>query len=110
MIKYLDLVYEGCQNFYMNWLGRLIRRQNSSTRKNQLEFDGLNPLLARQLSEMEGQLGQLVQIQFELSQEREKMRNEMNQLRQSILKDVETGLNKPELLPELAVDQNKSNP
>jgi hypothetical protein len=50
-----------------------------------LSFDGLNPLLAKQLSELESQIGQLVQVQFELNQERRQMRTEMDTLKQTIL-------------------------
>ena len=51
---------------------------------NTLGFEGLNPLLAKQLSELEFQIGQLAQAQYALSQEREKMRSEMNELKNSI--------------------------
>jgi len=50
-----------------------------------LAFEGLNPLLAKQLSELEFQIGQLAQVQFELSQERERMRTEMDALRNAVL-------------------------
>ena len=50
-----------------------------------LSFDGLNPLLAKQLSELESQIGQLVQVQFELNQERREMRSEMDNLKRIIL-------------------------
>jgi regulator of replication initiation timing len=49
-----------------------------------LSFDGLNPLLAKQLSELESQLGQLAQVQFELSQERQRMRVDMEALKKAV--------------------------
>jgi peptidoglycan hydrolase CwlO-like protein len=61
------------------------RDQNNSRMTEALSFDGLNPLLAKQLSELESQIGQLVQVQFELNQERRQMRTEMDSLKQTIL-------------------------
>jgi len=49
-----------------------------------LSFDGLNPLLAKQLSELESQIGQLAQVQFELSNERQRMRVEMEALKKAV--------------------------
>ena len=49
-----------------------------------LSFDGLNPLLAKQLSELETQIGQLAQVQFELGQERQRMRIEMEALKKAV--------------------------
>ena len=49
-----------------------------------LEFGGLNPLLAKQLSELETQIGQLVQVQYELSEERQRMRSEMDLLKKAV--------------------------
>lgn len=43
-----------------------------------LSIDGLNPMLAKQLSEVEAQLGRLAQVQFEMASERKKMQLEMN--------------------------------
>ena len=50
-----------------------------------LAFDELNPLLAKQLSELETQIGQLAQVQFELAEERQKMRFEMDALKKAVL-------------------------
>ncbi len=55
-----------------------------------LAFDGLNPLLAKQLSELETQIGQLAQIQYEMNEERRRMRNEMDALRTAMLRANET--------------------
>ena len=55
-----------------------------------LAFDELNPLLAKQLSELEVQIGQLAQVQFELAEERSKMRSEMDALKK-VLQDSQTG-------------------
>ena len=52
-----------------------------------LGYDGLNPLLAKQLTEVESQIGQLVQAQFEISQERSRMRSEMEELKKSVLSE-----------------------
>ena len=49
-----------------------------------LAFDELNPLLAKQLSEMEAQIGQLAQVQFQLAEERQKMRFEMEALKKAM--------------------------
>ena len=50
-----------------------------------LAFDELTPLLAKQLSELETQIGQLAQVQFELAEERQKMRFEMDALKKAVL-------------------------
>ena len=68
----------------------LLRSGQSKKKQEQLKaqalaFEGLNPLLAKQLSELEFQIGQLAQVQFELSQERERMRTEMDALRNAVL-------------------------
>ena len=49
-----------------------------------LEFGGLNPLLAKQLSELETQIGQFVQVQYQLSEERQRMRSEMDSLKKEV--------------------------
>lgn len=49
-----------------------------------LSYDELNPLLAKQLSEMEAQIGQLAQVQFQLAGERQKMRYEMEALKKAM--------------------------
>ena len=46
-----------------------------------LGFNELNPLLARQLSELEMQIGSLAQTQFEMVEERNQMRHEMDALK-----------------------------
>jgi regulator of replication initiation timing len=70
----------------INALVRLFKspRQKPETADQTLSFDGLNPLLAKQLSELETQIGQLAQVQFELSQERQRMRIEMDALRKAV--------------------------
>ena len=61
------------------------RMNQQSTLQNQnLEFSGLNPLLARQLSQLEAQIGQFTQVRFEMAQERERMRFEMESLKNAI--------------------------
>lgn len=50
-----------------------------------LNFDELNPLLAKQLTEVDTQIGQLAQVQFEMAEERERMRNEMDALKKVLL-------------------------
>lgn len=49
-----------------------------------LVFDELNPLLAKQLSEMEAQIGQLARVQFDLAEERQRMRFEMEALKKAM--------------------------
>ena len=49
-----------------------------------LRFDGMNPLLAKQLTEVETQIGQLVQAQYEINLERKRMRFEMDALKRSL--------------------------
>jgi regulator of replication initiation timing len=70
--------------------------QSSKKQKQALAFDGLNPLLAKQLSELEYQIGQLAQVQFDLSQERERMRIEMDALRAAVL--VSTAEGTPDMM------------
>ena len=62
------------------------RPENTNEREvdTSLSFEGLNPLLAKQLSELESQIGQLAQIQFDLSQERKSMRIEMEALKKAV--------------------------
>lgn len=50
----------------------------------ELSFDALDPILAKQLTEVEVQLGQLAKIQSELSHERMQMKYEMNALIQLV--------------------------
>ncbi len=61
------------------------KKKQEQLKAQALAFEGLNPLLAKQLSELEFQIGQLAQVQFELSQERERMRTEMDALRNAVL-------------------------
>ena len=67
-----------------------------------LAFDELNPLLAKQLSELEVQIGQLAQVQFELSEERSRMRHEMDALKK-VLQDSQTQ-SSPQATPQVIVD------
>ena len=76
----------------INFFGLFSRNESKANQKQMgenapsLAFDELNPLLAKQLSELEVQIGQLAQVQFELSEERSKMRHEMDALKK-VLQD-----------------------
>lgn len=72
----------------------LLKKQNPA-QTNALEFTGLNPLLARQLSQLEAQVGQFTQVRFEMAQEREKMRFEMEALKTAIRQSQENPQNVP---------------
>ncbi len=50
-------------------------------------------MLARQLSEVEGQIGNLLQAQFKISEERERMRSDMEGLISSLRNEVATNPN-----------------
>ena len=69
-----------------NALTRIFKNseQNNANPGSDLSFDGLNPLLAKQLSELENQIGRLAQVQFELGQERQRMRSEMEALKKAV--------------------------
>ena len=81
----------------INFLERIFKKtlranpaNNNST--SALSFDELNPLLAKQLSELESQIGQLAQVQFQLAEERQKMRFEMDALKKAV-EDSQVPLN-----------------
>jgi hypothetical protein len=78
------MILSGMRSF--DALTRLFKKPASlkSVPEAALSFDGLNPLLAKQLSELETQIGQLAQVQFELGQERQRMRIEMEALRKAV--------------------------
>ena len=80
----------------LQFLFKSLRSRNQSTAspEPELSYEGLNPLLAKQLSELETQIGQLAQVQFDLTQERQHMRNEMEALKKAI------GESKPEPTPD----------
>ncbi len=64
-------------------LKQFFKSKGSESNQN-LEFGGLNPLLAKQLSELETQIGQFVQVQYQLSEERQRMRSEMDLLKREV--------------------------
>ena len=86
----------------LNALNRLFRspRQAPVNPEPALSFEGLNPLLAKQLSELETQIGQLAQVQFELGQERQRMRIEMEALRKAVSEPV------PPVIPPSSNDES----
>ena len=49
-----------------------------------LSFNGLNPLLAKQLTELETQIGRFAQMQFEIGRERDRMRLEMAEIKKAV--------------------------
>mgnify|MGYP000942207717 CR=1 FL=1 len=51
----------------------------------ELGFGELNPLLAKELTEVEAQLGQLAMIQYEMIEERRRMHSEMNAIKSLVL-------------------------
>ena len=53
-----------------------------------LSFEGFNPVLAKQLSEVETQLGHLAQVQFEMIEERRRMHAEMRALKSLVQADA----------------------
>ena len=73
-------------------LFRFFRAGKKSSKRSvdrEMSFEGLNPLLAKQISELETQIGQFAQVQFDLAQERDKMRSEMDDLKKAMAKSQE---------------------
>ena len=76
---------------FTRFKGMIFGSKNSAKNADEakvLAFDELNPLLAKQLSELETQIGQFAQAQFEIAAEREKMRIDMEYLRKAIEKSA----------------------
>ena len=67
-------------------LFRFFRAKSKDSDVDAMSFEGLNPLLAKQISELETQIGQFAQVQFDLAQERDKMRTEMDDLKKALSK------------------------
>ena len=65
-------------------LFRIFRAKAKNSEVDAMSFEGLNPLLAKQISELETQIGQFAQVQFDLAQERDKMRSEMDDLKKAM--------------------------
>lgn len=74
----------GMFNRAAQFFKRTPRVENPLLNEGNMAFEGLNPLLAKQLTELETQIGQLAQVQFELSQERSRMRFEMDALKKAV--------------------------
>ena len=82
-------------------LFRFFRADKKDSDQGAMSFEGLNPLLAKQISELETQIGQFAQVQFDLAQERDKMRSEMEDLKKAMAKTQDPAPLTAPLVPEL---------
>ena len=76
-------LFSGIQNAFAKKATVVIEAETDF--ESDLAFDELNPLLAKQLTEVESQLGQLAMIQHEMVEERRRMHAEMRAIKSLVL-------------------------